>query len=116
MVRLQSNRSSISVFSELLLSYQAGVTFPQIEERFSIGIEVATLSISLYILGMGIGPLFFGGLSEFLGRNLIYRTSFLAFVLLTFPVAFAPNAGMSIPLFHIGDNDAISNPSLKLFT
>src|SRR5258707_13146578 len=71
---------------KVLWTMQAAATFPQIEKRFSIGIEVATLSISLYILGLGIGPLFFGGLSEFLGRNLIYRTSFLANVATSIPI------------------------------
>ncbi|KAF8337451.1 MFS general substrate transporter [Cantharellus anzutake] len=77
-------------------SSMAAATFPQIENRFSIGIETATLSISLYIAGLGIGPLFFGGLSEFLGRNIIYRTSFVTFTLLTFPVAFANNPAVHL--------------------
>lgn len=84
-----------SVLISLLTTFneQAASTFPQIEAQFHVGSEMAILSISLFIFGLGFGPLIFGGLSEFLGRNLIYRGSFAAFCLLSFPVAFANNVG-----------------------
>ncbi|KAI0334806.1 MFS general substrate transporter [Cubamyces sp. BRFM 1775] len=53
--------------------------------------EVAILSISLYVLGLGIGPMFVGPLSELYGRNIIYRTSYVLFFALTWPTAFPPN-------------------------
>jgi MFS family permease len=47
-------------------------------------------------MGLGIGPLIAGGMSEFVGRNIIYRLSFIAFFILNFPVAFANNIGQFI--------------------
>lgn len=100
---LTSTTTTLPIFlptsnSDLTLSshLQAASSFPQIQAQFHIGAEVAILSISLFILGLGLGPLIFGGLSEFLGRNLIYRGSFAAFCLLTFPVAFANNVGKCV--------------------
>ncbi|CDO74082.1 hypothetical protein BN946_scf185043.g132 [Trametes cinnabarina] len=53
--------------------------------------EVAILSISLYVLGLGIGPMFVGPLSELYGRNIIYRTSYVLFFAFTWPTAFPPH-------------------------
>ncbi|EIW61904.1 MFS general substrate transporter [Trametes versicolor FP-101664 SS1] len=53
--------------------------------------EVTILSISLYVLGLGIGPMFVGPLSELYGRNIIYRTSYLLFFAFTWPTAFPPD-------------------------
>jgi MFS family permease len=76
--------------------FQATSTLPHIEKEFHVGTEVAILSISLFIMGLGIGPLIAGGMSEFVGRNIIYRLSFIAFFILNFPVAFANNIGQFI--------------------
>ncbi len=43
------------------------------------------------MIGLGIGPLLVGPLSELYGRNIIYRVSFGAFFALSWPVAFAPD-------------------------
>ncbi|KAI9063366.1 MFS general substrate transporter [Trametes sanguinea] len=53
--------------------------------------EVAILSISLYVLGLGIGPMLVGPLSELYGRNIIYRTTYVLFFAFTWPTAFPPN-------------------------
>ncbi|KAI0829409.1 MFS general substrate transporter [Trametes gibbosa] len=53
--------------------------------------EVTILSISLYVLGLGVGPLFVGPLSELYGRNIIYRTSYILFFAFTWPTAFPPH-------------------------
>ena len=61
--------------------------------QFHVGKEVAILGISLYVMGLGTGPLFSGPLSEVYGRNIVYRVSFVLFFAFTFPVAFAPDIG-----------------------
>lgn len=58
---------------------------------FHVSKEVAILGISLYVEGMGIGPLLLGPLSEFYGRNPVYYASYSLFLIFSFPVAFAPN-------------------------
>ncbi|KAL1939904.1 hypothetical protein VTO73DRAFT_9604 [Trametes versicolor] len=53
--------------------------------------EVTILSLSLYVLGLGIGPLFVGPLSELYGRNAVYRVSYGLFFAFTWPTAFPPH-------------------------
>jgi multidrug resistance protein len=72
--------SSVGAFTE------AGI-----ENDFHVSNTVAILTISLYVMGLGLGPLRVGPLSEVYGRNIIYRMSYLLFFALSWPVAFAPN-------------------------
>jgi MFS family permease len=64
-----------------------------VSQQFLVGKEVAILGISLFVIGLGTGPLFSGPLSEVYGRNIVYRVSFILFFAFTFPVAFAPDIG-----------------------
>lgn len=84
-----------------------------IEKGLNVGREVAILSISLYVMGLGVGPLFAGPISELYGRNIVYRTSFALFFVFSFPVAFAPNIGtrdagfLFPPVVHLIDPDIL---------
>ncbi|OSX60466.1 hypothetical protein POSPLADRAFT_1075116 [Postia placenta MAD-698-R-SB12] len=53
--------------------------------------EVTILSISLYVEGLGLGPLLVGPLSEVYGRNIVYLVSYFLFWVLTFPTTFPPD-------------------------
>ncbi|KAI4293656.1 MFS general substrate transporter [Schizophyllum commune Loenen D] len=66
-------------------------------EEFHASRTVAILSISLFVEGLGWGPLLVGPLSEVYGRNIIYRVSVGLFFIFSFPVAFAPN----MPVFLV---------------
>ncbi|KAF2816391.1 MFS general substrate transporter, partial [Mytilinidion resinicola] len=70
-----------------------------IMKDFGVSQTVATLGLSLYTVGYGIGPMLWSPLSEFpkLGRNGIYVYTLLAFVLLQLPTGFATN----MPMFLI---------------
>lgn len=70
-------------------SSMAASTYPGLESSFGVSQEVAILSVSLFVLGLGSGPLLLSPLSEFIGRKPIYLVSFAAFCLFNFPVAFA---------------------------
>ncbi|KAI0269964.1 MFS general substrate transporter [Gloeopeniophorella convolvens] len=72
-------------------SSAASFTTTAVSERFGVGREVAVLSISLFVGGLGVGPLLAGPISEVYGRTIVYRVSFALFFTLNFPVAFAPN-------------------------
>ncbi|KAE8144642.1 major facilitator superfamily domain-containing protein [Aspergillus avenaceus] len=67
------------------------VTYDQIMEEFDCSREVATLGLSFFIWGLGVGPLFLGPLSEFYGRRNIYITSFTLFLIWLIPCAVAKN-------------------------
>ncbi|TFY76597.1 hypothetical protein EWM64_g7414 [Hericium alpestre] len=69
----------------------ASFTEAGIQQTFGISKEVAILGISLFVVGLGVGPLSIGPLSEMYGRNIVYRVSFVLFFSFSWPVAFAPN-------------------------
>ncbi|PWN32616.1 MFS general substrate transporter [Meira miltonrushii] len=62
-----------------------------IEMDLHVSHEVAILGLSLFVLGLGSGPIFLAPFSEFYGRRPVYLLSLTAFFLLGFPVAFANN-------------------------
>ncbi|ORX33828.1 major facilitator superfamily domain-containing protein [Kockovaella imperatae] len=67
-------------------------TYDGMMAQYGISREVATLSVSLFVAGTGVGPLILAPSSEFIGRSKVLHYSFAAFFLLNFPVAFANNA------------------------
>ncbi|KZV80848.1 MFS general substrate transporter [Exidia glandulosa HHB12029] len=76
----------VTCFSSLAGFAEAGI-----QREFGVSHTVAILSISLFVAGTGSGPLLLGPLSEFFGRQAVYRFSYSLFVALNFGVAFAPN-------------------------
>ncbi|KAI1337530.1 MFS general substrate transporter [Xylariaceae sp. FL0016] len=60
-------------------------------EEFGVSEEVALLSISLFVVGFGIGPMIFAPLSELYGRRIIYGTTLLVAVVFIIPGALAKN-------------------------
>lgn len=60
-------------------------------QTFHVSHEVTILGISLFVTGLGTGPLLVGPLSEVYGRNIVYQISYAFFFIFTFPVVFAPN-------------------------
>ncbi|KAJ6109143.1 hypothetical protein N7486_001377 [Penicillium sp. IBT 16267x] len=57
-------------------AYTGGVL--QIEEQFHIGDEVATLGVSLFVLGFAVGPVLWAPLSELFGRQILFITTYAA--------------------------------------
>lgn len=45
------------------------LTYAGVEASFGSSSEVTILGLSLFVLGLGLGPLFLGPLSEFYGRR-----------------------------------------------
>ena len=66
-------------------------TYGQIGPEFGVSRIVWTLGLSLYIMGLGIGPMILAPLSEFYGRRPIYIGSFSFFVIWLIPCAVAKN-------------------------
>ena len=60
---------------------------------YGVSAQASSLVLSMYVLGYGIGPLFFSPLSEVprLGRNIPYMTSFTFFILITIGTACVQN-------------------------
>lgn len=64
-------------------------SLPYIEHEFGLSLEVASLGLSMYVLGYGVGPLIFAPLSEIpaIGRNPPYLVTFGIFVILSIGTA-----------------------------
>ncbi|KJZ69001.1 hypothetical protein HIM_11603 [Hirsutella minnesotensis 3608] len=62
-------------------------------DEFHVTQLEASLGLSLYVLGYGMGPLIFSPLSEipFIGRNPVYIITMLHFVIISIPTAFVSN-------------------------
>lgn len=65
--------------------------FRAIEEAFNISRPVATLSLSLYVLGFAFGPLAFAPLSEMYGRKISFLPAYFIFGIFLIAVATAEN-------------------------
>ncbi|VUC32560.1 unnamed protein product [Clonostachys rosea] len=66
-------------------------TYQQMEESFGNSRKVSVLGLSLFVLGIGCGPLFFSPLSEFFGRRPVYLVAWSLYVIWTIPQAVATN-------------------------
>lgn len=67
-------------------------TYAQLEDEFNISREVATLGLTTFVCGLGLGPMFLSPLSEFYGRRIIYLFAFGNFFIWLIPCAVANNA------------------------
>ena len=77
--------------------------FGSISETFDVSLEVAGLTITLFLLGYCAGPLIFAPLSEFYGRRWIFYSTFTLYIAFNFLCAFAPNyASLLIGRFLTG--------------
>ncbi|KAL2851387.1 major facilitator superfamily domain-containing protein [Aspergillus pseudodeflectus] len=66
-------------------------TYGQLKKEFNCSHEIATLGLSLFIWGMGVGPLILAPLSEIYGRKIIYLSSLTSFFIWLLPCAVATN-------------------------
>lgn len=67
------------------------LTYDQITKEFNCSVLIATLGLSMFVLGLGLGPMFLGPLSEFYGRRPIYIVAFGFYMLWIIPCAVAQN-------------------------
>jgi multidrug resistance protein len=66
-------------------------TYAQLTVEFKCSQIVATLGLSLFVMGLGCGPMLLSPLSEFYGRRPIYIISFSFFLIWLIPSAVAQN-------------------------
>ena len=83
--------------------YTASV--PDVVQIFGVSNVAASLGLSLYVIGYGLGPLLFSPLSEIpaVGRNVPYIVTFFVFVVLCVPTTLVDNFdGLLILRFLLG--------------
>ena len=69
---------------------------PDIEAEFQISNTVALLGLSMWVLGLGFGPVLAAPISETLGRSAVYRASIPLSALFTLGAGFSQNAASLI--------------------
>ncbi|VDC06564.1 unnamed protein product [Peniophora sp. CBMAI 1063] len=67
--------------------------FGDIEEEFGVSEVVTALSVSLMVVGFGLGPLAWGPLSEMYGRRWLWISSFWIYTIFNIQCALAHNIG-----------------------
>ncbi|KAJ9647931.1 GTPase-activating protein [Coniosporium tulheliwenetii] len=74
--------------------YTSGI--PTVQQAFGVSQVAATLGLTLFVAGYGIGPMLWSLISEIpqIGRNPIYIATLFVFVLFQIPTALAVNLGM----------------------
>ncbi|KAJ5551655.1 hypothetical protein N7461_006353 [Penicillium sp. DV-2018c] len=75
-------------------AYTGGIR--EIMADFNIGQEVATLGVSLFVLGFAIGPLLWAPLSELFGRQILFIVTYAALTAFNAGVAGSKNAASLI--------------------
>ncbi|EEH05301.1 multidrug resistant protein [Histoplasma capsulatum G186AR] len=63
----------------------------QVAEEFAVGEVVALLTITVFVIGFGIGPMVFAPMSEMIGRKPVYTSTLLVAVVFLIPCAVAQN-------------------------
>ena len=66
-------------------------TYGQLEQEFGVSRLVATVGLTTFVCGLGLGPMFLSPLSEFYGRRIIYICAFGMYFIWLIPCALARN-------------------------
>ncbi|KAK2763143.1 hypothetical protein FQN54_009779 [Arachnomyces sp. PD_36] len=80
-----------------------------VEKSFGVSEEVSLLTITVFVIGFGVGPMVFAPLSEMVGRRLVYGTTLFLALVFIIPCAVAENIGTLIVCRAI-DGIAFSAP------
>ncbi|KAK3309750.1 major facilitator superfamily domain-containing protein [Chaetomium strumarium] len=80
-----------------------------VSREFNVSHEAALVTITVFVVGFGVGPMVFAPLSEVYGRRIIYGSTLLLAVVFIIPCAVAKNLGTLIVCRAI-DGIAFSAP------
>ncbi|KAH3981305.1 hypothetical protein HBI56_054380 [Parastagonospora nodorum] len=78
----------------LFSGLSSNIYFPAVEDiakDLGVSIQEVNLTITSYLVIQGISPLFWGALSDILGRRPIYICSFLVYITANTALSFSPN-------------------------
>jgi MFS family permease len=80
-----------------------------VSSTFHVSDEVALLTITMFVIGFGVGPLVFAPLSELFGRKPVYVVTLALGVIFIIPCAVAQNIG-TLLVCRLIDGIAFSAP------
>ena len=99
-VLIISAQATISPIASTFLA----VTDLSVADAFHIkNVYLPSLPVAVYVLGLGLGPLFLAPCSELFGRRIVFLTAFFLFTILNAGCAVAPNmAALALLRFLTG--------------
>ncbi|KAJ8103769.1 major facilitator superfamily domain-containing protein [Lipomyces tetrasporus] len=80
-----------------------------VAEHFHVSLEVAILTVTLFVVGFGVGPMVFAPASELWGRQIVYISTLGIAVVFIIPCAVAKNIG-TLLVCRLIDGIAFSAP------
>jgi len=87
---------SAATFLIFFQAYMVAPLIPKLAQIFQVSVQAIGIAVPVYMIPYGAATLFYGILSDRLGRRLIILSSFTAFALLTALTALAHSAGQLI--------------------
>ncbi|KAH8805190.1 major facilitator superfamily domain-containing protein [Xylogone sp. PMI_703] len=69
---------------------------PQAAAEFGVSDVVESLALGIYLIGYSVGALFAGPFSETFGRNFVYLTTMILFMIFIMASALSPNIGAQL--------------------
>lgn len=102
----------VVAFTCFVVAFDSSVITANLEgvsEEFHVSYEVSLLTITVFVIGFGVGPLAFAPLSELFGRKPVYVVTLAVAVIFIIPCAVAQNIGTLI-VCRLIDGIAFSAP------
>jgi len=102
----------VVAFTCFVVAFNSAVITGDLEgvsETFGVSMEVSLLTITMFVIGFGVGPLVFAPLSEMYGRKPVYIVTIAVAVIFEIPCAVAQNIG-TLLVCRLIDGIAFSAP------
>ncbi|KAJ6070370.1 hypothetical protein N7467_011689 [Penicillium canescens] len=102
----------VVAFTCFVVAFASSVITAHLEgpmEDFDVSREASLVVVTVFVVGFGVGPMFFAPMSEMLGRRPIYAATLLIAVVFIIPCAVAKNIGTLI-VCRLIDGIAFSAP------
>ncbi|EXJ94950.1 hypothetical protein A1O1_00068 [Capronia coronata CBS 617.96] len=102
----------VVAFTCFVVAFNSAVITADLEgvsERFHVSAEVSLLTVTLFVIGFGVGPLAFAPASELFGRKPVYIITLFVALIFEIPCAVAKNIGTLLSCRFI-DGVAFSAP------
>jgi hypothetical protein len=107
--------TGVVAFTCFVVAFCSGVITADligVQKSFGVSEEVSLLTITVFVVGFGVGPLVFAPMSEVFGRQPVYATTLLVAVVFIIPGAVAKNIGTLIVTRAIDGSKSFSSKTL----
>jgi hypothetical protein len=108
--------TGVVAFTCFVVAFCSGVITADlvgVQKSFGVSEEVSFLTITVFVVGFGVGPLVFAPMSEVFGRQPVYVSTLLVAVVFVIPGAVAKNIGTLIVTRAIDGSKTFSEHSFQ---